>query len=149
VRYAYGRDRRVCPACAHVDYDQLKVGAAALVLDRGRLLLVRRAIEPFAGDWSLPAGYVEADEAPEAAVVREVAEETGLRVEVVGLRGVYFFADDPRGNGILIAFECRAAGGELRATDEAVASTFFARGELPQRVAGAGHDQAVDAWRGG
>src|SRR3954469_7876421 len=56
--------------------------------EAGRLLLVRRANEPGRGLWSVPGGRVEPGETSEEAVVREVAEETGLRVVVTGLAGV-------------------------------------------------------------
>ena len=149
VRMTEGRPRRVCSQCGCVHYEQLKVGAGALLERAGRLLLVRRTREPFRGCWNLPAGYVEADEPPEEAAVREVREETGLEVVAEGLAGVYFFADDPRGNGILIVYRGRETGGRLAASAEGAAPTFFAHHELPEALAGGGHDQAVLAWAGG
>ena len=64
---------------------QLAVGAVAVV--DGRLLLVRRGHGPAAGEWSVPGGRVEGGEPVVAAVVREVAEETGLEVVVDDLLG--------------------------------------------------------------
>lgn len=142
-----GRPRWHCPQCGYIYYDQLKVGAGALIERAGQLLLLRRAHEPFCGCWNLPAGYVEVDEAPADAVLREVREETGLEVEVDGLTGVHFFGDDPRGNGILIVYRCREAGGRLAATAEGATPTWFAPAEVPPDLAGGGHDQAVRAWR--
>ncbi|HWW45811.1 MAG TPA: NUDIX domain-containing protein [Acidimicrobiia bacterium] len=63
----------------------LAVGAVAVVDDR--LLMIRRGHGPAAGEWSVPGGRVEADELLESAVVREVAEETGLDVVVDELLG--------------------------------------------------------------
>jgi 8-oxo-dGTP pyrophosphatase MutT (NUDIX family) len=95
----------------------------------------------------LPAGYAEADEAPLETVVREVYEETGLRVEPEDLVDVYYFDDDPRGNGILIVYECRPVGGVLRATREGADPAFFGPSEVPKDLSGGGHDQAIRAWR--
>jgi mutator protein MutT len=58
------------------------VSVGAVIVDRGRVLLVRRAHEPLKGEWSLPGGGVEIGETLEAALVREVREETGMRVSV-------------------------------------------------------------------
>jgi len=140
------RQRTFCPQCQRIHYVQLKVGAGALIEQDGKLLL-QRTQSPFQGSWNLPAGYVESDESPLEAVVRETYEETGLRVEVEGLVDVYFFADDPRGNGLLIVYECRPVGGELRASQEAINPTFFAARAIPENLAGGGHNQAVRAWK--
>jgi 8-oxo-dGTP diphosphatase len=126
----------------------LKVGAGALIERDGALLLIRRTDDPFRGCWNLPAGYAEADEAPLETVVREVHEETGLRVAPESLVDVYYFDDDPRGNGILIVYKCRSVGGILRASRESVDPTFFGASEVPKDLAGGGHNQAILAWRG-
>jgi len=91
------------------------VCVGAIVLDpAGRLLLVQRANEPGAGRWSLPGGRVEPGETDQDAVVREVAEETGLQVRTTRLagrvrRGPYLIAD----------YTCELVGGVLRAGDDA------------------------------
>jgi 8-oxo-dGTP diphosphatase len=95
---------RVAPCVGALTYDQV-----------GRLLLVRRANEPGRGLWSLPGGRVEEGEDDAAALVREMAEETGLVVEpgpLVGRvrRGAYDIAD----------YRCRVLGGRLRAGDDAL-----------------------------
>jgi 8-oxo-dGTP diphosphatase len=146
IKNVENKPRAYCPACQNIHYEQLKVGVGALIPKAGKILLIRRATPPFQGLWNLPAGYVEIDECPTAAVCREVQEESGLDVQVVSLSGVYFFDDDPRGNGILIVYTCDIVGGSLMETAEGLTPTFFAPQQLPMDLAGAGHDQAVHDW---
>ena len=138
---------RTCPNCGAINYLQLKLGAATIVEQDGRILLLRRSDQPFKGFWGLPAGYIRWDEPPEVGAVRETEEECGLIVEIQNLTGAYFFDDDPRGNGVLLAYRCRVSSGTPHATSEATETQFFARGSLPDRLAGSGQDQAILAWQ--
>jgi 8-oxo-dGTP diphosphatase len=145
-----GRERAVCPECGHVTYEQLKVGAAALIERDGSLLLVQRgpASDAFPGAWNLPSGYCEPGETPQMTAVRETAEEAGLEARPGCLAGVYYFNDDPRGNGLLLVYETKVTGGELRSDgQEATRAGFFPPHHLPEPLSGGGHDQAIRAWR--
>ena len=116
----------------------------------GALLLLKRgeSAAAFPGAWNLPSGYCEADEPPAAAAARETFEETALRVIIGRLAGVYFFDDDPRGAGLLLAYEGEVSGGELRVDGrEAAAADYFLPERLPQLLCGGGHDQAILAWK--
>lgn len=144
-----GRQREQCPACGWVYYRQVKLSAGVVVEDDGRILLLRRAFQPWKGAWNLPAGYVEVDETPEQAAVREVQEETGLTVTVDRLLGNYFFDDDPRGNGLLVTFFGRVVGGALALTKETTEFGWFALDKLPAPLCGAAHDQIILAWAEG
>ena len=149
-REAFGRVRRFCPACKHIAYRQLKVGAGVLLEEDGHLLLLQRSSNAlaFPEAWCLPAGYCEYHEPPEGTAIREAYEETGLEVAVSELFGVFFFNDDPRGNGLLIVYHARPVGGELRLQESEVSEArTFAPAALPSRLAGGGHDQAITAWR--
>ncbi len=64
------------------------VGVGAVVLDRGRVLLVKRGGQPSSGKWSLPGGLVELGETTIDAVRREIREECGIDIEVAGVAGV-------------------------------------------------------------
>lgn len=74
-----GRVRGFCNACDEPVYRNPKPAAGVLVVDGASVLLIRR-VNPPVGLWSLPAGFLEADEPPRAAAVRELAEETGVSV---------------------------------------------------------------------
>lgn len=86
--------------------------------DRGRLLLVLRALEPGRGQWSVPGGRVEPGEADDAAVRREIAEETALSVTVDGLCGV---VERPAPTGVFLIYDyfCTLVGGTARAASDA------------------------------
>ncbi len=141
-----GRRRPYCGRCKKVVYRQLKVGAGCIIEDGESILLVQRARSPFQDTWNLPAGYVEYDELPSEAAIRETLEETGLEVEISELAGVYFFADDPRGNGILIVYRCEVVGGKMRSTEEGKQIGYFRKETIPDTLAGGGHDQAIREW---
>ena len=136
-----------CTACGAVAYRDPKVGAGAVVLDDdGRLLLVRRAVQPGRGRWALPAGFVDADEDPRAAVAREVLEETGLEVDVGDVVDVYAGAGTGGGASFFLAFRARVTGGRLSPGDDVDDAGFFAAGELPD-LAFASTEAAADAVR--
>ena len=142
------RPRPTCPACGFVFYLNPVVGAGALVETEGRVVLVRRGVEPKIGYWSLPSGYVEADELAEDAAVREMEEETGLEIEIDDLLGVYSFGSEPQ-TGVLILYSAHAVGGQLRAGDDAQEVRTFAPADMPpdDQIAFRTHLQALRDWR--
>lgn len=107
------------------------------------ILLVKRKFEPRRGMWSLPAGFLEADEDIRACAVREMKEETNLDVEITGLFEVYSAFDDPRTSALLVVFLARRFGGELLCGDDASEARFFALDELPSEVAFEAHRRAL------
>jgi 8-oxo-dGTP diphosphatase len=92
---------------------------------------VRRAAVPRIGFWALPAGYMDADELPEEAVVREIEEETGIVVVVGGLHGIAPLAGWHERRGLLIVYRAAPVGGELVARDDVSDARWFAPTELP------------------
>ena len=111
------------------------VGVGAVVVDDGRVLLVRRGHEPLKGQWSIPGGAVEVGETLEAAVVREVREETGLDVEVGVLIDVLDrIRPDVDGRTlyhyVLIDFVCRPASGALCCGTDAIDAAWVRVADL-------------------
>jgi mutator protein MutT len=121
------------------------VGIGAVVVDDGKVLLVRRRFEPLAGHWSLPGGAVELGEMLETCVVREIREETGLDVEVgpvieVFDRITYDEARRIQYHYVLVDYLCWMVGGELRPGSDADDAVFvdpsdLARFELTTKAA--------------
>ncbi|MEJ2210580.1 MAG: NUDIX domain-containing protein [Anaerolineae bacterium] len=146
---AFGRVRPVCPTCGYIHFLTPKVGVSILVERDGHVLLVRRAIEPGLGHWSLPSGFIEWDEAPEVAAVREVGEETGLVVANARLIDVVRYAEDFRGPGLNINYRATVVGGTLEPADDAAEARFFGREDLPplDEIAFASHRQLLAQWR--
>jgi len=142
------RKRPTCPDCGFVFYFNPIVGAGALVETEGRVVLVRRGVEPKAGLWCLPSGYVEADELVEQAAVREMKEETGLEIEIDDMLGVYSFGREPQ-TGVLLLYAAHTVGGVLQAGDDAAEVGVFAPDELPseEQIAFGTHLQALRDWR--
>ncbi len=103
-RVRFGRVRRACRYCGFIHFADPKVAVGALVTDGPRVLLVRRLAVPRIGFWALPAGYMDADELPEDALVREIAEETGIAVRPVELLGVAPLAGWAERRGILLLY---------------------------------------------
>ncbi len=132
-KLAGGRERRVCPGCGFVHWQNPGVGAAAVVRDeRGRVLLVRRGPGATrAGYWSIPAGFVDADEEIRKAAARELAEETGLVGEIGEVLQVASNFHDPAKPTVGVWFAARVVGGELQAGDDATEAEFFALDNLP------------------
>jgi ADP-ribose pyrophosphatase YjhB (NUDIX family) len=96
------------------------VGVGAVIVDAGRVVLIKRRFEPLAGQWSLPGGTLELGETLEAGVAREMLEETGLVVEVGPVVEVFDrIMLDPdtrvRYHFVLIDYLCRPVGGTLAA----------------------------------
>ena len=140
-----GRQRlSVCDACDRIFFRNPKVVVTALIEDAGRVLLVRRDIEPGRGLWGLPGGFVDWDEHPEQAVVRECSEEIGVRIEPLELLNVEHVITD--GEGIVILpYRARITSGEPVAADEVQQVGWFSPDALPA-LAFASHRKILQRW---
>ncbi len=124
-----GRQRPICPRCGRVVYYDPKVAAASIIEREGKVLMVRRAIQPGYGLWSIPGGYVDRGEVVEEAAVREVWEETGLKVEILRMVGLF----SEQGHPVVVAvFAAREVGGNLKAGAETLELSFFSLDGLPE-----------------
>ena len=135
---AFGRPRKLCRYCGFRQFHDPKVAVSALVSDGAAVLLVRRAVIPRIGFWALPAGFMDADELPEEAVAREVAEETGVTIRPLALHAIAPLAGwdaqestQPPRRGILIVFQAEPVAGAATAVDDVSEARWFTAAEVP------------------
>ena len=123
-----GATRPSCDSCGAVVFLDPKLAVVVIVSRDGKILMVKRDIEPMMGHWSFPSGYVDRGEIVEEAAVREVREETNVEVELDRLLGVY----SSRGASVvLVAYAARVTGGVAEAGDETQAVEWFPSDDLP------------------
>ncbi|HZT95326.1 MAG TPA: NUDIX hydrolase [Chloroflexota bacterium] len=120
------RERLVCPE-NHILYENPTVVAGTIPFSDGRVWLLRRAIEPRAGTWTFPAGYMEIGESVEDAASRETLEEICLEVEIGRLLNVYSWPE----TSIVFVVYLAEASGLAAAGDEALEVRAFAPSEIP------------------
>ena len=122
-------DRLVCERCGFVFYLDPKVAVGTIIADAdGRIVLVKRAIEPGYGKWVFPGGYVDRGELVLGAAVREAREECGLDVRLDALVDIYSY---PGRTPIVIVFAAAQVGGVLEVDDEGLEARWFAPAEVP------------------
>lgn len=126
-----GEKRPACPACGWVHYEDPKVAAGVLILRGREVLLVRRTLDPFVGQWSIPAGFVNAFEDPSLAALRECKEETGLIAELDGFFDLITGREHIRGSDIFLIYRAHILSGTLRAADDADQVGWFSLDDLP------------------
>jgi ADP-ribose pyrophosphatase YjhB (NUDIX family) len=121
----------------------------------GKLLLVRRAIDPWRGCWDIPGGFCEADEHPQQTVVREVREEVGLDVVVTGMLGIWMDVYGAEGgaspaDATMNCYYHALAMDDAEVTVDRAESSeaaWFAPDQLPAELAFPHHSgQVIEAW---
>jgi ADP-ribose pyrophosphatase YjhB (NUDIX family) len=124
-----------CPECGFVGHANSSPCVGVIVEDdAGRILLARRAVEPYRGKWDTPGGYLEEGEHPLDGLRRELLEETGLLVEPKTFLGAFmdWYGDAPDANATLNLFwTARAVAGEPAPADDVDELRWFGADELP------------------
>jgi ADP-ribose pyrophosphatase YjhB (NUDIX family) len=111
-------ERPVCTRCGFVFYLDPKVAVGTIIQSQsGRIVLVRRAIEPGYGKWVFPGGYVDRGEALTSAAMREAREECGLDVRLDALVNIYSYAGRAP---VIVVYAATATGGTLCVDDESL-----------------------------
>lgn len=112
------------------------VGVGGVVIQQGKVLLVRRASPPLAGEWSIPGGILELGETLPQAARRELLEETGLQVEPGEVLEVFERIERQDGrvryHYVVVDYLCRFLGGELAASSDVSDARWVLAEDLPQ-----------------
>jgi ADP-ribose pyrophosphatase YjhB (NUDIX family) len=122
--------RHVCAACGTIHYLNPKVVVGAVCRWQDRVLLCRRAIEPRADRWTVPAGFLELGESLEQGARREAAEEAKARIAITGLLGIY---DVVRLGQVLLFYRARLLDAAVEAGAESLEVGLFGWAEIPWR----------------
>ncbi len=130
IKHLFGAKRPYCPHCDYIVFRDPKLAVGALIVDEGRVLLVRRGVIPRKTFWAMPSGFVEYDEQPRPALAREIREETGLEAEIGRVLEV-FPISDPNKKGVFLLFEARVTGGDMQAGDDAMDVRWFPIDAIP------------------
>jgi 8-oxo-dGTP diphosphatase len=144
-KLAFGKRRRVCPQCGYIHFADPKVAAVVFIEKDNRVLLVRRAMNPERGKWALPAGYIDDEEDPRAAAIREVREETGLDIEISRLVDVQG-GPSALGASIVIIYAARVVNGEAHPLDDVDAVQWYTTVDPLPELAFESTRQMLDTW---
>ncbi len=140
-----GKTHLACPACGFVHWDNPKPVTITLVPMDGGLVLVLRKLNPGAGKWALPGGFMEGYEAPAIGAAREVLEETKLKVEIDRVLGA--FPARPGINQIVLVFLAKPSSGTPLAGDDALEARVFRKEDLGSiEIAFPLHKRAIEMY---
>lgn len=120
--------RQICGGCGYIHYRNPTVIAGCIIERDGKYLFCRRAIEPMKGKWSFPAGFMENGETAEEAAIREVLEETGAKVEILGPYSIFSV---PHMNQVYIIYRATLIDFVAEAGPESDKVVFIDKEDIP------------------
>ncbi|MGH7451214.1 MAG: NUDIX hydrolase [bacterium] len=138
-----------CPRCKFVHYENPKPCVGAVMIKSGKVLLIRRANEPFKNHWDFPGGFLEAGEKPKEGLQREIAEELQIGVKIIRVLGIYPDTYGPEGDATLnIYYLCKISRGEITPNQiEIAAAKWFDLDELPLKLAFGHVELVMEDWK--
>ncbi len=142
LKVVEGRKRKVCSSCGWVWYNNPLPSVVCFLKKGNKVLLIKRGVEPGKGKWALPSGFMEQEETPEQACLRELEEETGIKGKIKKLIAVYTEFTTIYGNVLLIVYEVEYVKGELKPGEDAQEAKFFDLRALPE-IAFKSHEKII------
>jgi len=141
--------RSSCSKCDFIHYANPKPCVCAVVIRKGKVLLARRANEPFRDHWDFPGGFLESGERPEDGLRREIDEELKIGIRILRVLGIYPDTYGPGGEATLnIYYLCKIARGEITPVQTEVAAVkWFLPNALPQKLAFGHVELVLQEWR--
>lgn len=130
-RYAEGLSRAWCPACDRILYENPVPATCVVLHSGGQILLVKRKFAPRAGEWCLPGGFMELEEQPAEAALRELAEETGLKGRITRFLGALATPGAIYSGLLILGYAAEIIQGEPIPGDDALEVVWFDQEELP------------------
>ncbi len=139
-----GQQRLFCEKCGWRYYKNPLPAVAAFVQFDEKILLIKRGIAPEKGCWALPSGFIEQNESPEQAVLRELKEETGIVGKVNSLLGIYNQPTKIYGDVLLLGYDIAITKDHLSPGSETEGVRFFKKDRLP-KIPFASHRAIISA----
>jgi len=113
------KERKFCSGCKWTYYPHVAASANAIIVKGKKVLMVKRAREPFKNTWMFPAGFIEYGEHPIETITRELKEETGLTLKKAEFFNIFQSEDDPRSPGhFAIFYLVEAEGSKIKTEKE-------------------------------
>ena len=142
-KHIEGKVRRYCNTCKEPVYENPIAATCVVVADnRNQIWLVKRSVEPKIGCWCLPGGFMELDETPETAALRELKEETNLTGKLEMLLGICVNPSTAYGSVLVAGYLVREYCGEPLAGDDAAEVACFHPDHLPE-IAFSSHERFI------
>jgi 8-oxo-dGTP diphosphatase len=132
IKYIEGKNRFFCPSCQEPFYENpVPVAACVVFNENHEVLLVKRSVEPKKGEWCLPGGFVELEEEPEQAALRELKEETGLKGRNIHLLTVLTAESKRYTSVLMIGYLIDQVQGTIMAGYDSEEAAYFKLKEIP------------------
>ncbi len=142
-----GGETLICADCGWTHYNNPLPSVVALVKNhKDEILLIKRGVAPAKGKWALPSGFIEQNEEPTSAVLRELKEEANISGSIDTLIGVFNEFTKLYGNIIQIAYKISYLTGKPKPGSDTTRVKFFPQNHLP-RLAFVSHKNIIEAER--